>query len=93
MLILAILGIFGGVIGTLTMLTFGLAAGANSSPECIRKIKLYLLVAVAFGLLTLGAGVALIYNGHPGLAAVVGIFPLAVVIGWLIVLGIQQSLR
>ena len=92
MLILAILGIFGGAIGTLTMITFGLAAGANGSPEDIRKIKWFLLVIVAFGLLVFGGGVALICHGRPGLAAILGIFPLTIVAGWMIVLGIQQSL-
>lgn len=93
MLVLAILGILGGAIGTLAMLTFGLAAGANSSPEEILKIKLFLLIVIAFGLIIIGGGVALIYYGYPGLAVIVGILPLAVVVGWMIVLGIHQSMQ
>ena len=92
MLILAILGILGGAIGTLTMITGALAAGANSSSEDIRTIKSFLLVVVAIGLLIIGGSVALIYYGRPGQAAIVGVFPLAVVVGWMIVLGIQQAI-
>jgi hypothetical protein len=41
LIILAILGILGGVVGTLTMITIGLAARANNSQEDFGRISRY----------------------------------------------------
>ncbi len=76
MLMLVILGIFGGANGTLTTHTFGLAAGRIIRMNAFERSIRSCLVAVPFSLFTLGAGVALIYNERSGLAAVEPILPL-----------------
>lgn len=91
--ILASLQIIAGLIGTLTILTMLMLAGANSSEAEIRTIKRLLLLTVVLGLGFAGGGILLMIRQNPVLAGLVGIAPLLFVIGAVIWLGVQQALR
>lgn len=61
-----------GVFGTLMILVVAMASGANSTPEQIRQLKLFMLGAGVVGLGCVAVGILLIIKGFPGWASVVG---------------------
>jgi hypothetical protein len=75
---IAVLALVAGAISSLMLLTMCMAGGANSTPEQIRAIKMWMLVITIVGLLTFGGGIWLTAAGRPWTGACVGGLPAAV---------------
>jgi hypothetical protein len=88
--ILSGLAIAAGVLGTMTLFTFCIACGANSSPAEIRTIKLWMLAIVLSGMLCLGGGVLLAARGMPIYGSVVGAMPMIILVSLMVWLTISQ---
>lgn len=71
----AVLALVAGAMSSLMLLTMCLAGGANSTPEQIRTIKMWMLVITVVGLLTFIGGIWLTASGRPWIGAVVGGLP------------------
>lgn len=82
--ILASLAIAIGAMGALCLLVMLMAGGANSTPEQIRLIKWLMLATVVGGLIVCVGGIVLICKSHPVWGGVVGVMPMAVLIGLMI---------
>ena len=89
--VLATLAIAAGIVGTLTIVTFLLAGGANSSPEQIRQIKWWILATVVGGLICLGLGTLLVFKAHPLWGGLVGAVPFVFVFASIIWLQISRT--
>ncbi|MCB1121172.1 MAG: hypothetical protein KJT03_06470 [Verrucomicrobiae bacterium] len=66
------------VLTTLTAIVFCLAGGANSTPEQIRALKLWMALISLLGTAGVVAGIFLARAGQPGAAAIAAIAPTVV---------------
>ena len=82
--ILAILCIVAGAVGSLMLFVLLIAGSPNSTDAQIRLIKWLMLATVVGGLACSGLGVLLIVKSHPMWASMVGVFPMAFLIGLMI---------
>ena len=72
---LAIVAMLCTALVTLTALVFCMAGGANSTPEQIRALKLWMLGLTLLGLTGVTVGIVLLRAGQPGWAAGVSFAP------------------
>jgi hypothetical protein len=72
---LAIVAMLCTALATLTALVFCMAGGANSTPEQIRALKLWMLGLTLLGLTGITVGIFLLRAGQPGWAAGVSFAP------------------
>ena len=72
---LAIVAMICTALATLTGLVFCMAGGANSTPEQIRALKLWMLGLTLLGGAGITAGIFLLRAGQPGWAAGVSFAP------------------
>ena len=63
------------VLATVTALVFCMAMGANSTPEQLRVLKLWMAGLSVLGLAGVAVGLLLIRLGQPGWASVAAIAP------------------
>lgn len=89
-IVVGVIAVASGVIGTLMILVLLMAASPNSSPEQLRNIKLMMLAALVIGaLMAIGASI-LIATGRPWIGSIVGAFPALFVFGGMVYLSIAQ---
>ena len=88
---LASLAIAVGVLGTLMVLVFAMASGANSTPEQIRLIKLVMLTSGIVGVGCVVGGIVLIVKGFPGWASLVGALPMIFVFVMMVWLTVRSG--
>ncbi len=74
-LLLPILAMACTVMATLTGLVFCMAGGANSTPEQLRAIKIWMVVIALLGVAGVVVGILLIRAGQTGWASVAAITP------------------
>ena len=72
---LAIVAMLCTAFATLSAIVFCLAGGANSTPEQIRALKLWMLGLTLLGLTGVTVGIVLLRAGQPGWAAGVSFAP------------------
>ena len=72
---LAIVAMLCTAFATLSAIVFCLAGGANSTPEQIRALKLWMLGLTLLGLTGITVGIFLLRAGQPGWAAGVSFAP------------------
>ncbi len=89
--ILSSFAIAAGAVGTLMLLTLGLAGGANSTPAQIRMLKRFMLATALGGAGCFAGGIWILYKGFPGYAGLVGALPLIVVVVGMIWLTIRTG--
>jgi len=75
LLITAVGAIISTIVTTLTAVVFCLAGGANSTPEQIHSLKLWMLGCTLGGALGVGAGIWLLRVGSAGWATGAAILP------------------
>lgn len=80
-----------GALGTLVILVFILAGGANSKPEEAAMLRMWLIASAAGGLACFAGGIALLSMHKPGFAALVGAAPMLFVVGCMIYLTMKQA--
>ncbi len=80
----------GGVLATLILLVFCMAAGANSTPHQLRTLKAIMLASALVGLVCLIASIWLIVARRPGPGAVVAALPVVVTVGVLTVMFLTE---
>lgn len=88
-LILVALATVVGAMGTLTILTMLMAAGANSTPQQITNLKWMMLTTAVLGLLCLVLGPVLAFRAYPLAGGAVGVLPMAVVVVGIIWIGVS----
>jgi hypothetical protein len=79
--ILAALCALAGLAGTLTLLVFMMAGGANSSPAAAQTLVRIMWATAFAGLLCLAGEVALVCGGKPLVGSILGLMPLVVMVG------------
>jgi hypothetical protein len=79
--ILAVVCTLVGAMGSLMLFVLCIAGAPNSSPAQIVRIKLYMLATALGGVAIVACACTLIAFGHPSWASVVGIVPMAALIG------------
>jgi hypothetical protein len=67
-----------GLLGTLTLVVFMAAGGANSTPAAAQTIVRLMWATGFVGLLCMAGSVAAIYGGKPGVGSIVGGMPFIV---------------
>lgn len=82
---LAIIAMLCTAFVTLTAVVCCAAGGANSTPEQIHALKLWMLGLTLLGLAGIGVGIFLLRAGQPGWAAGVSISPAVVMVFILII--------
>ena len=82
---LAIIAMLCTAFVTLSAVVFCAAGGANSTPEQIRGLKIWMLGLTLIGLAGITVGIFLLRAGQPGWAAGVSFFPSVVMVSILIV--------
>lgn len=80
-----------GALGTLSFVVFVMAGMANTKPEDANFFYRLIAAILIGGAVCLGGGVWLLIAGRTGWASVVGIFPLAFMIGTFIVASVRVS--
>lgn len=78
--VLAALSTAAGLLATFTVLGFTLAGSANSTPEALQRIKLFMICFSIGAFISLIGGIVLIVKGLPGWAALVGGLPVLFVV-------------
>jgi hypothetical protein len=82
---LAILAMLCTALVTLSAVVLCAAGGANSTPEQIRALKLWMLGLTLLGLAGIVAGIVLLRAGQPGWAAGVSFTPAVVMVSILVI--------
>lgn len=82
-----------GVIGTLMILVFLMAGGANSTPAQIRRIKLAMLATAVLGVGCVVGGVWLSTYGYRGWGCGVALAPALFVFGAMVWLTVAQEMN
>jgi hypothetical protein len=67
-----------------------MASGANSTPEQIRTLKLWMLLFVVGGIVCLSLGALLVWKAHPITGGLIGCLPMGVVFGGVVWFSIPQ---
>ncbi|MGE3109760.1 MAG: hypothetical protein AB7G11_06680 [Phycisphaerales bacterium] len=88
--VLAILAIIAGVMASLGLFVLLLAGAPNSSPQMLARLKAGLLATAIIGTALMTGAVWALVEGRPGLAALVGGFPAAFLIGLFIWLEVSR---
>ena len=81
----AIVAMIATVLATLTAVVFCMAGGANSTPEQIRALKLWMAGLTLLGVAGITAGIFLMRAGQHGWAAGAAILPAVIMVLILIV--------
>lgn len=89
-LLLPILAIGCTVLATLMALVFCMAGGANSTPEQIRALKIWMVVIALLGVAGVVVGILLIRAGQTGWASVAAIAP-TVIFGIILLIALLRS--
>ena len=89
LLVVTILAMLCTAFVTLTAVVFCAAGGANSTPEQIRALKLWMLGLTLLGLAGIAVGIFLLRAGQPGWAAGVSFTP-TVVMGVILLVALIQ---
>jgi hypothetical protein len=74
-LLSAIFSMLFTIVATVTMLVFCMAAGANASPDSIRRLKIYMVSFSLLSLLCLVAAGLLLYGKKTGWSAGIALAP------------------
>ena len=75
---------------TLMALVFCMAGGANSTPEQIRAIKIWMVVIALIGVAGVVVGILLIRAGQPGWASLAAFAP-TVIFGTILLIALPGS--
>ena len=89
-LLLPILAIGCTVLATLMALVVCMAGGANSTPEQIRALKIWMVVIALLGVAGVVVGILLIRAGQTGWASVAAIAP-TVIFGIILLIALLRS--